>query len=1031
MLPMRRKAILWLMLGLLLICVALLGGAQWHARWRFRTRGWMTEPTQAVADTGFSSLCVNAALGQYDAPERTEALEAIREGGFVWVRQDFPWSEIEPAPGEYDWAAWDPVVADAVEHGLQLLPVLSSPPAWAGNPPDPEAFARFAGAFANHYMAQLVYYQIWHNPNLGDAWSGEADPYAYAELLMRAAEAIRAADPDARIVLGGLAPNVEAGPVNYSEVRFLELLYGAGAAPYFDVVAVQPYGFDTGPDDRRVAPDRFNFSRALLIRELLVEQGDADTAIWASDFGWNHLPPGWDDVPSIWGSVDAGTQATYTVAAFQRAEDEWPWMGVLCLNTFQPRPPGERTIPDAEEHWGFALVGPDGEPRLVYDAVQAWASRPEVAQPGTYPASTALATFEGGWRLGPLGADIPREADAATPGDRVRLRFEGTGAALTVRRGPYRAFLFVTVDGEPAPALPRDRQGRAYVVLYDPLAETATVPLAEHLPPGEHVIEVTPDRGWYQWALADWRIVHRPDPGPYRAGLAGFALLGLTGSALTVAALRAGGWDQARRLVRATYARLDEPLQVALTAVVGIVFGAAAWLTWSQDAFRRLGEGTGLVAVLLAAGTFYLSPWLLLTLASGAVLLVLVALRPDLGLALTLAASPLYLHPLSLFGKSFSLAELLLLPTLVGWSVRLIGRWKEEGRFSVDLPRSTWLSVAALVVVALLSTASAAHRREALREWRLVIVEPALFFLMLVTLPLQRRDRWRVVDFYVASGFAIAAVGLVQYFVLGDFITAEGGIRRLRSFYGSPNNVGLYLGRMLPLLVAVVLWARGRRRWLYAAVLVPVAAALLLSFSRGALLLGGPAGILTLGFLAGRRWRRAAAVLLLVFLVALIPLFSTPRFAGLLNTQSGTTFFRLALWRSAWNMVRDHPLLGVGPDNFLYAYRTRYVLPSAWEEFDLAHPHNWLFDFASRLGLLGLAVFVWIEVEFWRRALAALRHAEGRARALALGIMGSMAVCLAHGLVDAAFFYVDLAYVFFFGLAVIHWLGQHSGRAWT
>jgi O-antigen ligase len=213
---------------------------------------------------------------------------------------------------------------------------------------------------------------------------------------------------------------------------------------------------------------------------------------------------------------------------------------------------------------------------------------------------------------------------------------------------------------------------------------------------------------------------------------------------------------------------------------------------------------------------------------------------------------------------------------------------------------------------------------------------------------------------------------------------------------------------------------------MYAAVLVPVGAALLLSFSRGALLLGVPAGILTLGFLAGRRWRRVAAVLLLVFLVALIPLFSTPRFAGLLDTHSGTTFFRLALWRSAWNMVRDHPLLGVGPDNFLYAYRTRYVLPSAWEEFDLAHPHNWLFDFASRLGLLGLAVFVWIEVGFWRRAWMVLRHAEGPARALALGVMGSMAACLAHGLVDAAFFYVDLAYVFFFSLALIHWIGRHS-----
>jgi hypothetical protein len=98
------------------------------------------------------------------------------------------------------------------------------------------------------------------------------------------------------------------------------------------------------------------------------------------------------------------------------------------------------------------------------------------ATAGIYPAGTELADFEGTWRLGLLGADIGQS------GDRVSLEFEGTGVALTVRRGPYRAFLFVTVDGQPAPALPRDEQGRAYVVLYDPLAEIATVATARHLP---------------------------------------------------------------------------------------------------------------------------------------------------------------------------------------------------------------------------------------------------------------------------------------------------------------------------------------------------------------------------------------------------------------------------------------------------------------------------------------------------------------------------------------------------------------------
>ena len=66
-------------------------------------------------------------------------------------------------------------------------------------------------------------------------------------------------------------------------------------------------------------------------------------------------------------------------------------------------------------------------------------------------------------------------------------------------------------------------------------------------------------------------------------------------------------------------------------------------------------------------------------------------------------------------------------------------------------------------------------------------------------------------------------------------------------------------------------------------------------------------------------------------------------------------------------MIGDHPLLGVGLDNFLYAYRSHYVLPTAWEEFNLSHPHNVVLDFWLRLGLPGLMVLGWLLVAFFRR----------------------------------------------------------------
>ena len=269
----------------------------------------------------------------------------------------------------------------------------------------------------------------------------------------------------------------------------------------------------------------------------------------------------------------------------------------------------------------------------------------------------------------------------------------------------------------------------------------------------------------------------------------------------------------------------------------------------------------------------------------------------------------------------------------------------------------------------------------------------------------------------------MAAVGLGQY-ALGRGVTlAEGGLPRLRGVYYSPNSVGLYLGRVWPLLLAVTLWDGNRRRRIPGGVaLVLVTLALGLSFSRGALLLGLPAALLVLGWRAGGRYRWLALALVALGLLVLIPLLQVPRFASLLDFEQGSAFFRLELWRSSLAMIREHPWLGVGPGQFLAAYRTRYILPAAWSEPNLEHPHSIYLDHWTRLGLLGLLAGLIVQVAFWR----AIRPSQPRKSSQAArigewllpGLAGSMAALLAHGLVDNTLFFPDLALAFFLTLAL-------------
>src|SRR5699024_276092 len=164
------------------------------------------------------------------------------------------------------------------------------------------------------------------------------------------------------------------------------------------------------------------------------------------------------------------------------------------------------------------------------------------------------------------------------------------------------------------------------------------------------------------------------------------------------------------------------------------------------------------------------------------------------------------------------------------------------------------------------------------------------------------------------------------------------------------NNLAIFLERTLLFTVGVAII---RPRWIPVWILAAAqAAGLLLTFSRGALL-GVIVGLAVVLIFIGA-WRWLLGLMAAGIVVGAIGLLLFPD--RLLDVGGdGSEPTRFSILRSSIEMIREHPIFGVGPDQFLYQYHRRFVEPAGWPERYTSHPHNIILAVWLRLGVLGLA----------------------------------------------------------------------------
>ncbi|MCY3833709.1 MAG: hypothetical protein OXG85_11880 [Chloroflexi bacterium] len=425
-----------------------------------------TDPLAPIDNKDQIPYGINTFLEQeVEGAKIEEMLRMIREAGFRWLRQEFPWEDLEvdgrgrftdskhdrDGDGQLDtistWTKYDQIVDMTEAYGLRLLVRLSNPPAWSradpeigdhAPPDDLQDFVNYATAVAQRYRGRITHYQVWNEPNIYPEWGNQPiNPPRYVELLCRAYRALKAVDPDIVVVSGAIAPTIALdGTRDLNDVVFLQALYDHGGGDCFDVLSAQGYGLRSGPTDRRLRATSVNVTRHVYYRDIMARNGDGHKPIWLSEAAWNatldaDLPPDQISLYGAYGNVRQEQAARYMPIFYDRIQQEWPWIGTVMYWFFTRKDPFEAN----QAFYYFRMVEPDYQPDKptftplpVYHSVRDYiTSQAPILYRGRHQAET--------WQIASGGVLAPDSGARFGQAKRfdAGLEFRARGTALDIR----------------------------------------------------------------------------------------------------------------------------------------------------------------------------------------------------------------------------------------------------------------------------------------------------------------------------------------------------------------------------------------------------------------------------------------------------------------------------------------------------------------------------------------------------------------------------------------------------------------------
>ena len=229
---------------------------------------------------------------------------------------------------------------------------INQPEYWC-QPTDMDAYARWAAMVVERYdgdgyrdapgSPRVAAWEIWNEPDMDGTWLPKADPGAYALMLRKAYDAIKAADPTALVLSGGVYVFDGVG-----QDAFMDRVVELAGWDSFDVLSIHPWLIDHAPDDPRLINPRERFDvtvpgRINLAKGWVAARGGGKP-VWVTEVGWSTC--GGACEPQFAKSEEQ--QANYMVRTFVLAAAA----GVEHVSYFQL----EDKFDGGQQPWGPAAI---------------------------------------------------------------------------------------------------------------------------------------------------------------------------------------------------------------------------------------------------------------------------------------------------------------------------------------------------------------------------------------------------------------------------------------------------------------------------------------------------------------------------------------------------------------------------------------------------------------------------------------------------------------------------------------------------